>query len=159
MDTKWSEAYLSGVRNRWVMVDYYEKRIKQLEDQLLAYGSTGLSNERVQSSPQRDALEKRVIRFVEDEEKLIARFYDQLDAANKKQDEAMERIGCLKEGNRKSFLIEYYVNRLSIRDITALFVHSDEASTRNLKAKALEYFERVANENGWKKIEKSAFSS
>ena len=151
METKWSEAYLSGVRNRWVMVDYYEKRIRQLEEQMLAYGGASFNSERVQSSPKGDALEKRVIRFIENEEKLIARFYDQLEAANEKQDEAMERIGCLKEGNRKSFLIEYYVNRLSIRDITALFVHSDEASTRNLKAKALEYFERVANENGWKK--------
>ena len=150
-ETKWSEAYLSGVRNRWVMVDYYEKRIKQLEDQLLAYGGAGFNNERVQSSPQRDALEKRVIRFVENEEKVIVRFYDQLEAANEKQDEAMERIGCLKEGNRKNFLIEYYVNRLSIREIMEQFGHSDEGSTRNLKMKAREYFEKAADENGWKK--------
>lgn len=151
MEAKWSEAYLSGVRNRWVMVDYYERRIKQLEDQLIAYGSAGISGERVQSSPKRDSLEKRVIRFVENEEKIIVKFYDQLEAANEKQDEAMERIGCLKDGNRKNFLIEYYVNRLSIREIAELFGHSDEASTRNLKAKALEYFEKAADENGWKK--------
>lgn len=150
-ETKWSEAYLSGVRNRWVMVDYYERRIKQLEDQLLAYGSAGINGERVQSSPKRDSLEKRVIRFVENEEKIIVKFYDQLEAANEKQDEAMERIGCLKDGNRKNFLIEYYVNRLSIREIMALFGHSDEGSTRNLKMKALEYFEKAADENGWKK--------
>lgn len=151
METKWSEAYLSGVRNRWVMVEYYEKRIKQLEDQLLSYGGASFSGERVQSSPKRDSLEERVIRFVENEGKVVERFYDQLEAANEKQDEAMERICCLKEGNRKNFLIEYYVNRLSIREIMEQFGHSDEGSTRNLKMKALEYFEKTADENGWKK--------
>lgn len=150
MKTGWSEAYLGGVRNRWVMVDYYEKRIRQLEDQLMSFGSGGLG-ERVQSSPKRDSLENRVIRFVENEEKIIVKFYDLLEVANEKQDEAMERIGCLKEGNRKNFLIEYYVNRLSIKEISAMFGHSDEASTRNLKTKALEYFEQMADENGWKK--------
>lgn len=150
MDTRWSEAYLGGVRNRWVMVDYYNRRIRELKEQIMTFGWSDLGD-RVQTSPKRDVLENRVIRFVEHEEQIVLKFYDLLEDANEKQDEAMERISTLKEGNRKNFLIEYYVKRLSIREIATLFGHSDEASTRNLKVKALEYFEQAADENGWKK--------
>lgn len=150
MDTRWSEAYLGGVRNKWVMVDYYNKRIRELKEQILTFGSSGLG-ERVQSSPKRDNLEKRVIRFIEREEQIILKFYDLLEEANNKQDEAMERLSVLKEGNRKNFLIEYYVNRASVEQITNMFGHSGTGSTRNLKVKALEYFEEMADKNGWKK--------
>ena len=92
-----------------------------------------------------------MIKFIENEEKNILKFYDLLEAANAKQDEAMDRISMLKEGRRKDFLIEYYVNRQSVKSIAELFEHSDGGSTRNLKAKALEYFEEMAEVHGWKK--------
>ena len=150
MDTRWSESYLNGVRSGWVMVNYYAERIKNLEDQLVTYSNYSLG-ERVQSSPRHDALEQRVIKFIENEEKNILKFYDLLESANAKQDEAMDRISMLKEGRRKDFLIEYYVNRQSVKSIAELFEHSDGGSTRNLKAKALEYFEEMAEVHGWKK--------
>ena len=151
MDTSWSEAYLNAVRSRWTLIDYYSTRLKQLQEQLTSYGGSASIGERVQSSPTHNELEKRVLKFIDEEEKIMLKIYDLLEEANREQDETMDRIGCLKEGNRKNFLIEYYVNKLSIKEIMALFGHSDEGSTRNLKMKALEYFEKAADENGWKK--------
>lgn len=150
MDIGWSKAYLNGVRSRWVMVDYYSRRIQNLEEQLVTFGGGGFG-EKVQSSPRHDALEARVLKFIENEEKIILKFYDLLEDANAKQDEAMDRISLLKEGHRKDFLIEYYVNRLSIREIADQFEHADEDSTRKLQRLALEYFEEMAELYSWKK--------
>lgn len=151
MDTTWSETYLNAVRSRWVMVNYYSERIKQLETQLTSLGGSSLG-ERVQSSPTHDALERRVLDFIDEEERIMLKLCDLLGEANAQQDEAMERISTLKEGHRKDFLIEYYIKRKSIKTIADVFEHSDIGSTRNLKLKALEYFETMADLNGWKKI-------
>lgn len=154
MDTTWSEEYLNAVRSRWVMINYYSDRIKQLEAQMTSYGGGSSLGERVQSSPTHDALEKRVLKFIDEEERLILKIYDLLEEANEKQDEAMDRISILKEGHRKDFLIEYYIKRKSVKSITDIFDHSDVGSTRNLKQKALEYFESMADAHGWKKCKK-----
>lgn len=150
MDTTWSETYLNAVRSKWTMVDYYFDRLKQVEVQLTSISGSRIG-ERVQSSPAHDALERRVLDSIDEEERIMLKLCDMLGEANAQQDEAMERISTLKEGHRKDFLIEYYVKRKSIKSIADIFEHSDMGSTRNLKLKALEYFETMADLNGWKK--------
>jgi hypothetical protein len=150
MDTGWSKAYLNGVLLRWKWVDIYTIRLSQLRDQIITYGSGGLG-ERVQTSPTGDALEKRVLKFIEDTDRIQIALYDKLEEANAMQDEASERIMQLKPGRCQTLLIDHYIRRIEFGELSDLYGYEDGNTIYKVHQRALEYFEEIANSAGWKK--------
>lgn len=150
MDTRWSRNYLNGIRTRWYQIDIWQRQIENFREQMQSFGGSA-AGERVQTSPKGDALEKRVLKYVEKIDKLTMALYDKLDEANDMQVEAMDRICTLSDGRCKDLLNCYYVQRLSMGEIAGVFGYDSIESAYKLHIRALEYFEEMADKNGWKK--------
>lgn len=148
-DTRWSKAYLAGLRTRWYQINILGRQIQNYRDQMNTYGGSVLGD-KVQTSPRGDALENRVIKWMERMEKLTLALYDKLDEANDLQLEAIWRINELKDGRCKDLLNCYYIERMSMNEIYQLFGYESEQSVYKLHTRALEYFETMAEERGWK---------
>ena len=144
----WARAYLNGIISRWRWVDIFQTRISQLREQIITYGGTG-AGEKVQTSPSGDAMEKRVIAFIEKTNKLTMALYDKIDEANERQAEAEERIMCLKTGKCQDLLIDHYLCQKSFERIKEEYCYSDISAVYKLHERALKYFTEVAEINGW----------
>ena len=145
---EWARAYLNGVISRWKWVDIFQTRIEQLREQMITYGGSDMG-ERVQTSPSGDALEKKVIAFIEKTNKLTMALYDKIDEANERQAEAEMRIMSLKVGKCQDLLIDHYLMRKSFEQIKEEYYYSDINTVYKLHERALEYFTEVAIANGW----------
>lgn len=147
---KWAEAYLNGVLNRWKWVDIYKLRIEQLRENIIIYGTMG-TGDKVQSTPTGDALERKVLKFIEDTKRAQIALLDKINEAEKKQDEAIERIMSMKPGRRRDILYDHYICKISFEELTDRYGYSDGKTIYKVHRRALEYFEYIANREGWKK--------
>lgn len=149
MKTKWSDAYLNGIRNlrRWINI--YNMRLEEISQEMVSYGGGGIG-EKVQTSPQGDALEKRVICAMEKYEKIQNNLLDKRLRLWQEQDIAISRIMELKDGSRKEFLMMYYIDGLNMTEIAMRLGHTEPSRIYHLKDEALDYFDKTATIKGWK---------
>ena len=148
MNKQGARAYLEDVRSLYQWIRYRDKRVKDLEEDIVSYGGTQIGD-RVQTSPRGDTLEKRVIKYVETIERMQMQIIEKKQELIEKQDDAFRRIMELKEGRRRDFLIMYYIEGLSYSDISFALGHSELSRVYHLRDEALEYFAQMWEQNGW----------
>lgn len=146
----WGEAYLNGIRALLRQIRMLNLRLDEIQEEMTTFGGSGYG-ERVQTSPRGDALEKKVIRAMEQYGKIQEDLLERRLELWKKQDVAVQRIQSLKDGNRKEFLLLYYIDGMSMTQVAMELGHAEPSSVYHLKDEALNYFNQAAELNGWKK--------
>lgn len=149
MDTRWSKSYLVGIRSTLFSLRYLEDKIQDLKSKMISQGGSG-DGVKVKSSPKPDGMENRVIKYTEElstcERTLAKRYIELIN----RQTECVDRLNEMKEGRCRDFLYEYYVRGMSEIEYANSRGYETTESVRNLKWKALQYFETLAEENNWK---------
>lgn len=149
MDTRWSKAYLGGIRALRFKLNYLEEKIQDLRAKMMSQGGMG-DGVRVLSSPRADGFESRVIKYTEEVGRCEERLVNQYVELTNRQMECVERLNCMKEGRCRDFLYEFYICGVSEIEYANDHGYETTESVRNLKWKSLIYFEQMANENHWK---------
>ena len=148
---EWAEAYLGGVRALRHKLKYLDGKLRNLAEEILSRGGIEYGD-KVQTSAKGDALEKKVIEYVDELTRLQNEYESQYIALQKKQDEAFDRIDMLEEGRLKDFLIQYYINGVSEVEYASAAGFLGFNTIHKVKDRALEYFTKVAEDQGWKNI-------
>lgn len=150
-DYRWAQAYLGGVRSLRHRLRYLDGKIMNLRDEIMTRGGVD-QDVRVQTSKKKDALENMVIRYIDELARLQEGYQQKYIELCKRQDEAMDRIACLKDGRCKELLIRYYIEWEDFVSIAADFGYIEPGSIYGLHRRALQYFAEVANANGWEDL-------
>lgn len=154
MDTRWSKAYLGRVRSLRFTIGFLERKIQDFRDKMISQGGTG-DGVKVRTSPRRDGLENRVLKYCEEVDKLETLFTEQYIKLTEAQRECVERLDRMKDGRCKDFLYQYYICGMSEIEYANERGYETTESVRNLKCRALRYFEQLADQYGWKHAKKN----
>lgn len=146
----WAEGYLNGIKSCQKWIDIYNMRLAEIADTMISYGG-GIQADKVQTSPKGDALERRVIDGLERYGKIQEDILKRREELWARQDEAMERIMTLKDGNRKNFLLLHYIDGLTLTEVAMNLGHTEPSRIYHLKDEALRYFDQVGHAKGWHK--------
>lgn len=141
MEYKKAKAYLDGIRSCRLNLVKYELSIARIRYEL-EHPLTGISYEadKVGGSPKGDALEKKVIKYLE----LLGK-HEELYVAKKTELErriydAQIKIMQLPDGRAKDFLLRHYVDGISEIDYAIEAGYETTASVYKLRIRAIKLF-------------------
>lgn len=141
MEYKKAKAYLDGIRSCRLNLVKYELSIARIRYEL-EHPLTGISYEadKVGGSPKGDALEKKVIKYLE----LLGK-HEELYVAKQMEletliSEAEQKIIALPDGREKDYLYAVYIEGVPELDFGIEVGHTVIQSTYNLQCRAIKLF-------------------
>ena len=137
-----AEDYLQSIRDMRNKIAHLER-----EKFLIMIPSTGISynDMRVQTSPTGDALERIVIDGLDEIKKIEVKIKNTRAVLDTRQDEALEIIMRMKEGQNRRFLLDYYFYCDSIGKIAKEYGFTNKKTVYSLKKRAIKNFEKTQN--------------
>lgn len=134
------EEYLQSIRDMRNKIAILER-----EKFLIMIPSTGISYDdmRVQTSPTGDALERAVIGALEDIKKIDERIKETKLILDRRQNQAIEWIMSMKEGQNRRFLVDYYFYCESMAKIAKEYGFTNKKTVYSLKKRAIKDFEKL----------------
>lgn len=105
-----TETYLQGARDLKFLIEQLEAERREILDTMVTIKSTSDYSDRVQTSPQGDSLERKVIEVLEKLERLDRRLIKKVYALTIRRDNIRKKVCGMKEGQSRRFLIDYYIN-------------------------------------------------
>lgn len=136
-----TEDYLQTARNIKFRIDDLEKEKMNVMETMITVKSTSDYSDRVQSSPKQDGLENQVIRIIERLEKLDRRLNKERARLIMVRHNIRTKICRMKEGQSRRFLMDYYIECKSWKDIFIEYRYTSIESAHNLKRRAIRDFE------------------
>ena len=140
-----TERYLQSLRSMKFMIDRYEEMRNTTHLDLAYINNSHSIGDRVQSTPKPDKLETTAIKCLE---KLrgIARKLTRLktEYLNARID-IYKHIEKMEDGQCKRFLIDYYIDCMSMKQLDRMYGFTDKSSIYQLKKRAVRKFEKTKN--------------
>lgn len=133
--------YLKSIRDLRFRIEDMEKEAENIRISMITVKSTSDYSDRVQTSPRQDSLENQVIRILEKMDKINESINRKRAIFIKRQHEARENIRSLPEGQRRRFLIDYYIEGKKISDIAKEYNFTDYSSPYQLDRRAIQLYE------------------
>lgn len=125
-------------------------RIKSLEEErdnvrllMISVKSTSDYSDRVQSSPRPDGLENTVIRITEQLEELDKEYLSKIEQYSKERDSVKANINKMKDGQYKTFLIDYYIHGESWDWIIKQYHYASANSAYHIDQRAVNAYEKA----------------
>ena len=130
-----AKEYLGQIKKLDTCIDQKQVECDELREKMHSVG--GISyDEKVQSSPRADALERRVVKYVEMEQKINNMIDEFVDLKH----EIINQIQSLTDEKHINFLFKRYVQYKSLEQI-AVEMNYSYPYIKELHSKALEEFE------------------
>lgn len=137
-----AEKYLQSVRTLKFKIDKYEKMRNEIHLEV-SFGGMPTDGIRVQS-PRKDLLEEAAIKMSErlrGIDKILTKLRgDYID----KRLKTYNRIMKIEEGQCRRFLIDYYIDCKSIKDLKCEYGYSEDSGIYKLKKRAIKKFEKIS---------------
>ena len=137
-----TEDYLQSARDMKFRLDELEKERLDIMSNMISIKSASDYSDRVQSSPRQDALENQVIKITEKLERLNKRLNKERERLIFKRNDIRAKICRMKEGQNRRFLLDYYIECKSWKQIFAEYKYTSIESAYRLKCRAIKDFER-----------------
>lgn len=137
-----TEDYLQSARDMKFRLDDLEKERLDIMSAMITVKSTSDYSDRVQSSPRQDALENQVIRIIEKMERMDKQLMKTRARLISLRHDIREKICSMKEGQSRRFLLDYYIECKSWKQIFAEYKYTSIESAYRLKCRAIKDFER-----------------
>lgn len=104
-----TETYLQSARDLKFRIEQMQEERDEIVRTMTSIKSTSDYSERVQTSPQGDGLEKKVLRTLERLEKMDRALLKKIVILQFRRDGIRNRVCRMKEGQSRRFLIDYYI--------------------------------------------------
>lgn len=140
-----AENYLEGARSLKFKIDMIEADRRDILDAMTAIRSTSDYSDRVQTSPQGDGLERRVIKYMERLERLDNSLERKAYALAIRRHNIRQKVGRMKEGQCRRFIVDYY---LECKDWDQIFREYAIEPDYHIKRRAIREFEKLEKEEG-----------
>lgn len=137
-----AERYLQSIRDMRFMLERLEIRRDSIHTPINS-GAITYDNIHVQTSPDGGKLENDVIRTVHQIERLDAEIKRRRERFEARKQEATDRIMSMNEGQCRRFLLDYYIDGKSIKDLEEAYRYIGLNSIYNLKKRAIKKYSRV----------------
>ena len=134
------ESYLQRARDLKFRIEQLEEERAEILETMTLIKSTSDYSERVQTSPQGDGLERKVIQIMERLEKKDKEIIEKVVTLRIRRENIRNRICRMKEGQSRRFLIDYYIKCKSWDQI---FREYQIEPDYHIKKKAIAELERV----------------
>lgn len=121
-----TKQYLSRVHEIDKMIQYKQKRIDELSEQISSTKSPNYSDERVQTSPNGDEIPRMVIKLVSLQEEMDADIESLIDAKN----DIMRMLDNIQDADAIIVLYKYYFEYKSMLKIAEDMGYSDRTIQR-----------------------------
>lgn len=137
-----AERYLQSLRDMYFLLERLEAKRSTITTPIHGRAIT-YDNIHVQTSVGSGGLEDDVLRTIEKIEKLDEEIDRRAEKLYKRKAEAVEKIMLMQEGQCRQFLMDYYIDYKSIKELDRQYRFSDGKSIYRLKKRSLRKFERV----------------
>lgn len=134
------ESYLQSARDLKFRIEQLEEERAEILETMTLIKSTSDYSERVQTSPQGDGLERKVIQIMERLEKKDQEIIGKVVTLRIRRENIRNRICRMREGQSRRFLIDYYINCKSWDQI---FREYQIEPDYHIKKKAIAELERL----------------
>lgn len=138
-----AESYLEGARSLKFKIELIEEDRRDILEAMTAIRSTSDYSDRVQTSPQGDGLERKVIKYMERLEKLDSSLERKAYALAIRRHNIRQKVGRMKDGQSRRFIIDYYLNCKSWEEIFDEYAIEPDY---HMKRKAIRDFEKLEKE-------------
>ena len=135
-----TEKYLQSVRTLKFKIDKYEEIRSEIHLEV-NFGGMATDGVRVQTS-RKDKLEEAAIRMMEKLKGIDAKLARLRSEYIDRRIKAYDRIMKIEEGQCRRFLIDYYIDCKSIKDIRQDYGYSEESGVYQLKARSIKKFKK-----------------
>ena len=135
-----TEKYLQSVRTLKFKIDKYEEIRNEIHMEV-SFGGMNTDGIRVQST-KKDLLEEAAIKMMERLRGIDARLARLRSEYINKRIKAYDRIMKMEEGQCRRFLIDYYIDCKSIKEIKSDYGYSEESGVYQLKARSIKKFKK-----------------
>lgn len=142
-----TEDYLQSARDMKFRLDDLEKERLDIMSAMITVKSTSDYSDRVQSSPRQDALENQVIRIIEKMERMDKQLMKTRARLISLRHDIREKICSMKEGQSRRFLLDYYIECKSWKQIFAEYGYTSIESAYRLKCRAIKDFEKYSKKS------------
>lgn len=112
-----TETYLQSARDLKFRIEQLQEERDEIVRAMTSIKSTSDYSERVQTSPQGDGLEKKVLQTMERLERLDRTIMKKIVVLQIRRDGIRNRICRMREGQSRRFLIDYYIKCKSWEEI------------------------------------------
>lgn len=134
------ESYLQSARDLKFRIEQLEEERAEILETMTLIKSISDYSERVQTSPQGDGLERKVIQIMERLEKKDQEIIGKVVTLRIRRENIRNRICRMREGQSRRFLIDYYIKCKSWDQI---FREYQIEPDYHIKKKAIEELERL----------------
>ena len=135
-----AEKYLQTVRTLKFKIDKYEE-IRSNMHLEVSFGGMATDGIRVQST-KKDQLEEAAIRLMERLQTVDTKLAKLRGDYIERRLKAYDRIMKIEEGQCRRFLIDYYIDCKSIKDLKREYGYSEESGIYQLKKRSVKKFEK-----------------
>ena len=135
-----AEKYLQTVRTLKFKIDKYEEIRSDIHLEV-SFGGMATDGIRVQST-RKDQLEEAAIKMMEKLRSIDAKLSRLRSEYIDRRIKAYDRIMKIEEGQCRSFLIDFYIDCKSIKDIRAEYGYSEESGVYQLKKRSIKKFQK-----------------
>ena len=134
------ESYLQSARDLKFRIEQLEEERAEILETMTLIKSTSDYSERVQTSPQGDGLERKVIQIMERLEKKNQEIIGKVVTLRIRRENIRNQICRMREGQSRRFLIDYYIKCKSWDQI---FREYQIEPDYHIKKKAIAELERL----------------
>lgn len=142
-----TETYLQSARDLKFRIEQLQEERDEIVRAMMSIKSTSDYSERVQTSPQGDGLERKVLRTMERLEKMDHTLIKKIVVLQIRRDGIRNRVCRMKEGQSRRFLIDYYVKCKSWGEIFEEYVIEPDYHIKKRAIAELDRLEKHHSEN------------
>ena len=136
-----AEKYLQSLRVMKFKIDKYESIRKDVHIDTAYVNGTTIGC-RVQSSPKADKIENAAIKCLEKLRAIDVKLAKLKTDYLKARIDIYDHIEEIEEGQCKRFLIDYYIDCMSMKQLDQMYGFTDESSIYQLRKRAVRKFEK-----------------
>lgn len=136
-----TEKYLQSVRTLKFKIDKYEEIRSEIHLEV-NFGGMATDGIRVQTS-RKDQLEEAAIKMMEKLKGIDAKLARLRSEYIGRRIKAYDRIMKIEEGQCRRFLIDYYIDCKSFKDLRREYNYNEESGLYHLKKRAIKKFEKT----------------
>lgn len=142
-----TETYLQSARDLKFRIEQMQEERDEIVRTMTSIKSTSDYSERVQTSPQGDGLEKKVLRALERLEKMDRALLKKIVILQFRRDGIRNRVCRMKEGQSRRFLIDYYIKCKSWGEIFEEYAIEPDYHIKKRAIAELDRLEKKHREN------------
>lgn len=142
-----TETYLQSARDLKFRIEQLQEERSEIVRAMTSIKSTSDYSERVQTSPQGDGLERKVLRTMERLEKMDHVLIKKIVVLQIRRDGIRNRVCKMKEGQSRRFLIDYYVKCKSWGEIFEEYAIEPDYHIKKRAIAELDRLEKHHSEN------------